>query len=142
VHYALTPKEAANGAAVPKGASSEYLGEELAARLRRGPVVYDFRVQFYRDETKTPIEDASVEWREADAPFDTVARLTLLQQDLSSVRGRKIAEAIEGYSFDPWHATEDFRPLGNMMRARNHAYRVSTQERKAAAEPDGTESFD
>ena len=35
-----------------------------------------------------------------------------------------------------------YRPLGNIMRARNHAYRLSTQERKAAKEPDGTERFD
>jgi hypothetical protein len=28
------------------------------------------------------------------------------------------------------------------MRARNHAYRVSTQERGAAAEPDGNERID
>ena len=46
---------------------------------------------------------------------------------------------MERLSFDPWHAGEDFRPLGNMMRARNVAYRLSTQERGAAAEPEGTE---
>jgi hypothetical protein len=39
-------------------------------------------------------------------------------------------------SFDPWHALEAHRPLGAMMRARNHAYRVSTKERQAAAEPE------
>ena len=45
-------------------------------------------------------------------------------------------------SFDPWHAPEDYRPLGNMMRARNPAYRLSTIERQAAApEPNGTESL-
>jgi hypothetical protein len=29
-----------------------------------------------------------------------------------------------------------------MMRARNHAYRLSTEERHAAPEPDGHERFD
>ena len=56
--------------------------------------------------------------------------------------GRRVAELCEGFSFDPWHATADFRPLGNMMRARSHAYRLSTQERRASPEPDGTESID
>ena len=50
-------------------------------------------------------------------------------------------ELIEGMAFDPWHALEAHRPLGNMMRARNAAYRLSTGERKALQEPDGSESL-
>jgi Catalase len=141
VHYALRPHAAPEPGA-KKGVTPDYLGEDLAARLRKGPIVYDFRVQFFINDKKTPIEDASVEWKEEDAPFLTIARLTLPQQDMGSARGRKVASMVEAFSFDPWHATEDFRPLGNMMRARNHAYRLSTQERGAAAEPDGTETLD
>jgi len=141
-HYALAPQDRAGPSGAPYAtspASRQHLGEELAERLRRGPVTYDFRVQFYVDDRRTPIEDASVEWLETDAPFLTVARLTLLQQDTSSSRGRRVADLCEGLSFDPWHTTADFRPLGNMMRARSHAYRLSTQERGALPEPDGTE---
>jgi catalase len=134
-HYALTPHaQAAPGAKAP-----EDLGAELADRLQRGPVTYDLEVQFFVDAAKTPIEDASVEWREEDAPFVTVGRLTLKAQDPRSEKGKRLAERIETLSFDPWHAPVEFRPLGNMMRARNAAYRLSTQERKAAPEPDGTE---
>ena len=135
VHYALTPHARADAGA-KAGASADYLADELAARLRAAPVVYDFQVQFFVDETRTPIEDASVEWKEADAPFVTVARLTLPKQDVTSESGRKLAEQLDGFSFDPWHAVEELRPLGNIMRARNVAYRVSTGERKAAAEPE------
>jgi hypothetical protein len=99
------------------------------------------RVQFYVDEAATPIEDASVEWKEKDAPFVTVARLTLPKQDLDGAHGRKVADFVEGLSFDPWHALEAHRPLGNVMRARNPAYRLSTKERGAVGEPDGTEPF-
>jgi hypothetical protein len=141
VHYALFP-HASPKADAKKGSTPHYLGEDLSARLREGPVSYDFKVQFYVDAAKTPIEDASVEWLPGDAPFLTVARLVLPQQDTASPRGRRLAAAVEGFSFDPWHTTEDFRPLGNMMRARNHAYRLSTQERHASPEPDGTETFD
>jgi hypothetical protein len=125
--------------AEPDGArpdsSPDYLHDELAARLAQGPVRYDFRVQFFVDEARTPIEDSSREWREEDAPFTTLARLTLPQQDLASPRGQRLAERIESLSFDPWHACQELRPLGNMMRARNVAYRVSTQARGAAPEP-------
>jgi hypothetical protein len=141
VHYALTPQEAP-GPTLPNGTSRDWLRDDLALRLTKGPVVYDLRLQFYVDDAKTPIEDASVEWKEEDAPFVTVARLTLPTQNLDSPRGKKIAEAIEGLSFDPWHALVEHRPLGNVMRARNQAYRLSTEERGAAKEPDGTERFD
>lgn len=140
VHYALAPHATDEAGARP-ARNPGYLGEELAARLARGPVVYDFRVQFYVDDARTPIEDASREWKESDSPFVTVARLTLPKQDMGSSRGRRIADFIETLSFDPWHAPPELRPLGNMMRARNHAYRLSTMERRAAPEPDGSESF-
>lgn len=142
IHYALAPQARAvspNGDGGRK--PPDYLADELAQRLREGAVEYDFRVQFYVDPVRTPIEDASVEWRESDAPFVTLARLTLPKQDVASPEGRRVAEYVETLSFDPWHATEDLRPLGNMMRARNHAYRISTQARGAAPEPDGTETF-
>jgi hypothetical protein len=138
VHYSLAPR----GEPAPNTRTPKDLGAELADRLRKGPVSYDLRVQFYVDPTKTPIEDASVEWLESDAPFVNVGRLTLLEQDTSSPRGRRLAEAIEGLSFDPWHAPVEFRPLGNMMRARNVAYRLSTKERGAAAEPDENARFE
>jgi hypothetical protein len=138
--YVLLPLAAADASAKP-GNSADYLGEELAARLAQGPVEYDLCAQFFVDENRTPIEDSSVEWAEKDAPFVKLARLTLSQQDMNSPRGRRIAEFVEALSFDPWHAPGDFQPLGNMMRARNAAYRLSTEERKAADEPDGTERF-
>lgn len=122
--------------------SAQYLGDELATRLEQGPVTYDLRVQLFEDEARTPIEDASVDWPESVAPYTTVARLTLLQQDVRSERGKRVGEFIERLSFDPWHALEELRPLGNMMRARNAAYRESTSAREAAREPDGTERFD
>ena len=141
VHYALQPHASPEPNA-KRGSSPDYLEEELATRLKQGPVVFDFRVQFYGDKLATPIEDASVEWKEADAPFITVARLTLPEQDIRSPRGARVSKWVEELSFDPWHALEEHRPLGNMMRARNAAYRLSTKERGAAGEPDGTEKFD
>jgi len=115
------------------------LGEELAKRLASGPVLYDLCMKFYTDATATPIEDASVEWPGELVP---VARLTLPKQDPLSPRGVKIAAYIEQLAFDPWHARSDLRPLGNVMRARNVAYRASTQARKAAGEPTELPSFD
>jgi hypothetical protein len=136
VKFAFAPQATTEPA---RGKTRDYLGEELAARLAAGPLVYDFRVQFFADEKTTPIEDASGEWT---TPFLTIGRLTIPKQDMASARSKRVAELVEKMSFDPWHAQEDLRPLGNMMRARNHAYRMSTKERGAASEPDGTEKFE
>ncbi len=129
VRYAFEPIAKDQAAAV-MGTTDNYLGEELVARLAKGPVEYDFKVQFFVDEQRTPIEDGSVEWKEADAAWVTIGRLTIPRQDTL-----KVGELIESLSFDPWHALTEHRPLGAMMRARNAAYRLSTQERKAAKEP-------
>jgi hypothetical protein len=141
VKLVLAPRDAAPAAPSTRGAQ-DGLGEELAARLASGPVTYDLRAQLFADEATTPIEDPSVEWTEAAAPAQTVAELVIAKQDPTSSAGRKLAAFVETLSFDPWHAPVEFRPLGELMRARNAAYRLSTIERKAAREPDGSESFD
>ena len=141
VHYRLKPRsQDAPGAQA--GQTPNYLAEDLSARIKKEPVVFDFAVQFFVDESKTPIEDVSVEWKEAVAPFVTLGRLTLTQQDPDSAPGRKLAEFIEKLSFDIWHAPLEFKPLGNIMRARRVAYKVSAKERQALAEPDGAEKFE
>lgn len=128
--YALAARQATSDP-VPADRPAGYLGADLAERLRRGPLSWDVRLQFFEDEATTPIEDASVDWT---SPWATVGRLDLPQQDVASEEGRAIAERVERMSFDPWHALVEHRPLGAMMRARKHAYYASTQGR--AATPD------
>ena len=119
----------------------------ILERIRRGERIEHFETQRVRKDGRvldislsiSPIEDASVEWKTELLP---VARLTLPIQDRTSARGKRIEEVIEQLAFDPWHARTDLRPLGNMMRARNHAYRASTRARKAAPEPTAMPSFD
>ncbi len=136
VQYAFAAREPA---APIKLVAPTHLGDDLAARLRERAVSYDFQVRFYRDPVSTPIEDAAVDW---DSPWITVGKLTLPVQDPTSVRGNKVTDMVERLGFDPWHAREDLRPLGNIMRARNAAYRVSTQARKSLSEPRTAPVFD
>jgi hypothetical protein len=129
---ALFPVDAAPP--VTKGRGGNRLAAELADRLAAGPVRFTMKVQLYTDPASTPIEDAAVTW---DAPFVEVGSLEIPKQDVRSPHGREVAALVEQLSFDPWHALEAHRPLGNLMRARNNAYRMSTQERGAAPEPAG-----
>jgi hypothetical protein len=105
------------------------LRDDLIARLKAGPLTWTLRAQLFVDDAATPIEDASVDWR---APFVDLARLVLPQQE----PGPAFEELVEKLSFDPWHAVEELRPLGAMMRARAPAYRESVMARQAAAEPE------
>lgn len=108
------------------------LGAELANELAHRELRWELQMQFFSDERATPVEDPTVDWA---GPWTPVARLTLPKQVIESEKGRELQSWAETLSFDPWHAIEELRPLGAMMRARNAAYRVSTQARKAASEP-------
>lgn len=117
------------------------LRDDLATRLQHGPVTFTLAVQLYVDPQRTPIELGSADWSESDSPYVPVADLVIPRQDITSEAGERLADYVETLSFDPWHAPVEFRPLGNIMRARNHAYRLSVIERASAPEPDGSESF-
>ncbi|HVO32188.1 MAG TPA: catalase [bacterium] len=118
----------------PDKSDREYLMHDLVARVKNGPLEWEMRAQLFADESTTPIEDASIDW---PTPWVKVGTLTIPAQDAESAPGRALAERVESMSFDPWHALEEHRPLGNFMRARKHAYFSSTQERRAAPEPEG-----
>ncbi|MGC4937517.1 hypothetical protein [Kribbella sp. DT2] len=93
-------------------------------RLSTAALAYDVQVQFFVDEQRTPIEDASAVW---DAPYETVGRLTVGRQKPDEA----FAEEVEAAVFDPWNAKAEHRPLGEVMRARKVAYFASQQQRNA-----------
>ena len=132
--FALTPVSAPDGAVT---SGPDRLRGDLETRLRAGPIEYALELQFFVDEARTPIEDASVDWPEDISPYVRVGKLVLPKQDAWGERGRSLAMRVESMSFDPWHALVEHKPLGNMMRARKHAYFASTKGRSAAGEPDG-----
>ena len=121
--------------ATDRRSTENFLRDELADRLRKEDLVLDFLVQFYVDEMRTPIEDTSVPWRYEDAPKLKVAQLRIPRCDLNDPQTRELSEKIDRLSFSPWHATEDHRPLGNVMRARRVAYEASAALRHHSAEP-------
>ncbi|MGZ3429370.1 MAG: catalase, partial [Polyangia bacterium] len=73
------------------------------------------------------------DWSEASAPYVTVARLTIPEQELDGADAKKLADEIEQATFDPWEALAAHRPLGAIMRARKHAYFASQKTRGVAS---------
>lgn len=115
--------------------SRDRYAEELSVRLGRAPATYDMALQFFVDEERTPIEDASIDWIEDVAPYVKVGTLEITQHDATSERSKQIAANGEALAFDPWHALVEHKPLGAIMRARKHAYFASGKGRTAAPEP-------
>lgn len=111
--------------------AQESWSSDFLAHLSKGDLKFEVQLQFFVDEARTPIEDATNEWPEDLAPFVTVAVLTVPQQDTVSSEGVKLAADIEAAAFDPWNALMEHRPLGEVMRARKVVYYQSQMGRKA-----------
>ncbi|MEG1420052.1 MAG: hypothetical protein RSA95_01460 [Citrobacter sp.] len=115
--------------------ASNFLRDELADRLRNGDVKLDFLVQFFIDESRTPIEDTSVAWKPEHSSFVKVAHVLIPQCDLDTPESLTLSETVDKLSFSPWHSIEEHRPLGNVMRARKIVYLASSALRGHSPEP-------
>lgn len=103
--------------------------EEFRNHLAAGPLRFELQLQFFVDEARTPIEDASVDWPEDVAPYVTVATITVPPQDPLSILGKSLSAKAEATAFDPWRALMAHRPLGEVMRARRIVYYESQKGR-------------
>jgi len=108
-----------------------YLREKLVEALRKGEIGFDFCVQLFVDEARTPIEAAYIEWKEADAPPLPIAALILPRQEFSP----ELEQAVAQMAFNPWN-TRDFTPLGLINRARKSVYEASARRRGASLRSD------
>jgi hypothetical protein len=88
---------------------------------------WELRVQLCRDLDKQPIEDPTTEWKQDDAPFQTVASIRAAKQD--SFSEDKFQQINEEMRFSIWTGLAAHRPLGNINRARNETYRHSADFR-------------
>src|SRR6266851_4423655 len=118
----------------PKGLQEELIRHLTEERKMSG---FDVAVQFLDVDKMTYwgkhrdanfwIENASIEWNEAEAPFHTVARLTLLP------KSRLGSEESAATYFDvTGNSTPDSTPLGSINRARWPAEVASRQARMHA----------
>ena len=127
--YAVRVRLLAASDEVQPGAAADWAAD-IRSRLARGALQFKLQLQFFVDEARTPIEDASVDWPEDVAPYLTVGVLTVPQQDPQTTAGETLAAAIEAAAFDPWSALMDHRPLGEVMRARKVVYFQSQNGRR------------
>ncbi|MBW4576624.1 MAG: catalase family protein [Aphanothece sp. CMT-3BRIN-NPC111] len=97
----------------------DYLREAMVEHLtvKNKEARFDFYVQLQTDPAKMPVEDPTIEWK--DAPEYKVATIKIPPQKFDS---REQMEFGENLSFTPWHCLSEHRPLGGMNRARKEVY--------------------
>ncbi len=103
---------------------------DFKRHVSQGDLRFDVQLQFFVDEARTPIEDASVDWPQAVSPYVTVAHLTVPMQNADSAPAQVLSEQIEAAAIDPWAALMAHRPLGEVMRARKVVYYQSQLGRR------------
>jgi catalase len=113
-------------------ADRDRLSREVAARLAQGPIRFELAVQRYVDERTTPIEDTAIAWEPSVARAEPVATLTIPQQDVDTPSAFEKSRIINASAFNPWNTTDEFRPLGNLNRARKSVYAASANLRKSS----------
>jgi hypothetical protein len=101
-----------------------YLRENLKVALMEGDLSFDFCLQLFVDDRKTPIEDAYIEWKESDAQPVPVATLTIPKQ----VFDDQLQQEMEVMAFSPWN-TNEITPLGAINLARKKVYDASAMHR-------------
>ena len=98
--------------------------EDMRGEMRGIDAVWAFRVQLCRDLQKQPVEDPTVLWDEEEAPFQTVATITVPRQD--SWEAARVQAVDEEMHFTVWTGLRAHQPLGNINRARRETYQHST----------------
>lgn len=104
----------------------DFLHDNLVKALGQADAAFDFCVQLCARPDRMPIEDPTIEWREADAPFVPVARITIPRQVFDTPQRAAFGENL---SFTPWHGLDAHRPLGGINRVRRVVYEAISRLR-------------
>jgi hypothetical protein len=129
VRYLIRPAADAPPAPDPAPRDPDYLAKEAAQRLAAGDMAFELCVQRYVDDRVTPIEDTSIPWKDSDAPPLPVAEIRIAKRDVGCAAARAGERAVDGLSFNPWNTTDEYRPLGNLNRARKSVYDAGAAHR-------------
>ena len=121
----------------------DYLQAAMANTLSSGDTCFNFYLQTFKNFDSTPIEQSTVEWKEADAPPVLVAKITIPAQQFNSPAQMDFCENL---SYTPWHALPEHKPLGAVNRARRVVYTSVSKLRHglnnaSRSEPTGDEHF-
>jgi hypothetical protein len=105
-------------AAPPDQADPDFLRHAMVRSLEKGEAKFVFAIQ-PRTAPTQPVEDPRIDWPEAEAPFHTVATITVPKQNFNTDPRNTACELL---AYSPWHALADHKPLGAVNRMRKAIY--------------------
>lgn len=107
-------------------AREEAIRPLIIEEIREHDYQFDVQIQLCHNLKKQPIEEITTQWKESDAPFVTVATLTIPCQN---VPDDGYFDIMENLSFTPFRCLEENRPIGNLQQSRLKAYQIASQTR-------------
>jgi hypothetical protein len=105
----------------------DYLRSAMVQYLSQQEAQFDFLVQRFVDETKTPMNNLMQEWKLEDSHFIKVATLRIPQQKFDFDE-RQHLDA--GMFFTPWHSIQEHEPIGEINLARKKLYSEVARQRR------------
>jgi hypothetical protein len=130
--FSLAPATTSLTALTGKEIDASQDRDAIRARVREEmggiDAVWELRVQLCRDLQKQPIEDATVEWKADEAPFQRVGIINAHRQD--SWAPERVQAVDETMRFSVWTGLAAHQPLGSINRARKATYRHSAAFRE------------
>ncbi|MGM3308096.1 catalase family protein [Anabaena sp. WFMT] len=109
--------------------SENYLREAMVKSLTEDErdIYFDFFIQLYVDEDKTPIENLIHEWQETDSPLIKVATVRIPSQRFDFEERKRLDE---GMFFTPWHTLLEHEPVGSVNLSRKKLYSELAKSRR------------
>jgi catalase len=105
---------------------ADFLRKTMAQELSIGKACFNFRVQLQKKDKYMPIEDPSIEWKESDSPYISIATITIPNQSFDT---KKQQDFCENLAFSPWNSLDEHRPIGELNRIRKKVYQASSDYR-------------
>ncbi|MEH1841573.1 MAG: catalase family protein [Nostoc sp.] len=128
IKFSVKPHSSDTLGATPT--SETYLREAVVKYLTEegNDATFEFLVQLYVDDEKTPIENPMQEWKEEDSPFIKLATITVPAQKFDFEERKRLDE---GLSFMAWHTLPEHEPLGSVNLARKKVYQEVVKARRS-----------
>ncbi|WP_299188516.1 catalase family protein [uncultured Psychrobacter sp.] len=104
----------------------EAIRPAIIEEIKEHDYQFEVQVQLCRNLKKQPIEKLTQEWDESEAPFVTVATLTIPCQDVPENGNVKV---LEDLTFTIFRCLEENRPIGVIQTSRLQAYKTSSDTR-------------
>ena len=149
IKFATMPIDCASGVKIetqppkPDGSDPDFLRERMVKDLHEKDACFVFAVQPQTDPKTQPIENPTVPWKESEAPFVDVAKITIPMQTFDTPAQQTFCENL---SYTPWHTLPEQRPVGGINRMRRAVYEAVSSTRHELnqaprVEPTGDENF-